>query len=143
MSFQGYQEEVNLQVGQEIPGAEEGGQMMQLVRVQLARIISSAESGTNPTCATDSEQPTNKIEAAASTAAAQQVQSPIKFDIPIFEGDSATSWLTGSRRVVYQARASDVDAELTAARGEGLSVRAEVFDGSNVDPVRLRNAHVA
>ena len=30
MSFKGYQEEVNPQVGHEIPGAEEGAQMMQL-----------------------------------------------------------------------------------------------------------------
>ena len=34
-------------------------------------------------------------------------------------------------------------AELTAAEGEGLSVGSDVFDGSNVDPVRLRNAHIA
>ena len=33
--------------------------------------------------------------------------------------------------------------ELTAAEGDGLSVGADVFDSSNVDPVRLRNTHVA
>ena len=27
--------------------------------------------------------------------------------------------------------------------GEGLNVGADVFDSSNVDPVRLRNAHAA
>ena len=32
---------------------------------------------------------------------------------------------------------------MTAAEGDGLSVGADVFDSSNVDPVRLRNAHVA
>ena len=33
--------------------------------------------------------------------------------------------------------------ELTAAEGDGLSVGADVFDSSDVDPVRLRNAYVA
>ena len=32
--------------------------------------------------------------------------------------------------------------ELAAAEGDGLSVGADVFDSSNVDPVRSRNAHV-
>ena len=44
---------------------------------------------------------------------------------------------------MYQARASDFENELTAAEGDGLSIGADVFDSSNVDPVRLRNAHVA
>ena len=44
---------------------------------------------------------------------------------------------------MYQARASDFENELTAAEGGGLSVGADIFDSSNVDPVRLRNAHVA
>ena len=43
---------------------------------------------------------------------------------------------------MYQARASGFENELTAAEGDGLSVGADVFDSSNVDPVRLRNAHV-
>ena len=34
------------------------------------------------------------------------------------------------------------EAELTAAEGEGLSVGADIFYGSNVNPARLRNAHV-
>ena len=42
-----------------------------------------------------------------------------------------------------QLRAGGVEAELIAAEGGGLSVGADVFDGRNVDPVRLRNAHVA
>ena len=41
------------------------------------------------------------------------------------------------------ARASGFEGELTAAEGDGLSVGADVFNSSNVDPVRLRNAHVA
>ena len=44
MSFQGYQGEVNPQVGHEIPGVEEGAQMMQLTQVQLAQIGTSAVS---------------------------------------------------------------------------------------------------
>ena len=75
------------------------------------------------------------------TTAAQQVQTSIKFDVPAFEGDSTASWLTWSQRVLYQARASGF--ELTASEGNGLSVGADVFDSSNVGPVRLRNAHVA
>ena len=35
------------------------------------------------------------------------------------------------------------EAEPRAAGGKGLSVGADFFDGSNVDPVRLRNAHAA
>ena len=77
------------------------------------------------------------------TTAAQQFQTPIKFDVPAFEGDSTASWLTWSQRVLYQARASGFENELTAAEGDGLSVGDNVFDSSNVDPVRLRNAHVA
>ena len=77
------------------------------------------------------------------TTAAQQFQTSIKFDVPAFEGDSTASWLTWSQRVLYQARASGFEDELTAAEGDGLSVGADVFDSSNVDPVGLRNAHVA
>ena len=47
------------------------------------------------------------------------------------------------QRVVYQARACGFEAKLTAAEREGLRVGADVFDESNVDPVGLRNAHVA
>ena len=77
------------------------------------------------------------------TTAAQQFQTPIKFVVPAFEGDITASWLTWSQRVLYQARASGFENELTAAVGDGLSVGADVFDSSNVDPVKLRNAHVA
>ena len=76
------------------------------------------------------------------TTAAQQFQTPIKFDVPAFEGDSTASWLTWSQRVLYQARASGFENELTAVEGDGLSVGADVFDSNNVDPIRLRNAHV-
>ena len=77
------------------------------------------------------------------TTAAQQVQTSIKFDVPAFEGESPASWLTWSQRVLYQARASGFEDGLTVAEGDGLSVGADVFDSSYVDPVRLRNAHVA
>ena len=77
------------------------------------------------------------------TTAAQQVQTSIKFHVPAFEGDSTASWLTWSQRVLYQAWASGFEAELTAAEGDGLSVGDDVFDSSDVDPVRWRNAHVA
>ena len=76
------------------------------------------------------------------TIAAQQFQTSIKFDVPPFEGDSTASWLTSSQRVLYQARAGGFEDELTAAEEHGLSVGADAFDSSNVDPVRLRNAHV-
>ena len=81
------------------------------------------------------------ITAASCNAAVQQVQTSIKFDVPVFEDDSAVSWLMWNQRVVYQARVGGSEAELTAAEGEGLSVEADVFCRSNVDPVRLRNAH--
>ena len=77
------------------------------------------------------------------TTAAQQFQTPIKFDVPAFESGSTASWSTWSQRVLCRARASGFENELTAAVGDGLSVRADVFDSSNVDPVRLRNAHAA
>ena len=116
MSFRGYQGEVNPHVGHEIPGAGEGAQMMQLTQVQSAQIVSSAVSHalTQHVQQTATNPP---IAAAASTAAVQQVQTPIKFDVPIFEGDSAASWLTLSQRVVHQARTCGFEAELTAAVG--------------------------
>ena len=43
---------------------------------------------------------------------------------------------------MYQARACGFEAELTAAKGKGLSVGTDVFDESNVDTVRLRNTRV-
>ena len=48
----------------------------------------------------------------------QQVQSSIAFDVPAFEGDSIASWYTWSQRVVYQARACDLEAELTVLSPE-------------------------
>ena len=41
-----------------------------------------------------------------------------------------------------QTRACHFKTELTAAVGEGMSVGVDIFGGSNVDPVRLRNAHI-
>ena len=55
------------------------------------------------------------IPAGLSTAAVQQVQTPIKFDVPVFESDSRANWLTWSQRVLYQARVFGFEVELTAA----------------------------
>ena len=130
MSFQGNQGEVDplVGVGHEIPGADDGAQVVQLTQIQIAQIVSNAVSQT----------PTHQM-----LPAAQQFQTPIKFDVPAFEGDSIASCLTWSQRVLYQARASGFENELTAAVGDGLRVGADVFDSRNVDPVRLRNARVA
>ena len=65
------------------------------------------------------------------------------YDDFVPEGESATSWLTWSQRFVYQARACGFEAELIAVEREGLSVGADVFDGSSADPVRLRNTCIA
>ena len=124
MSFQGNQREVDSLVGHEIPGAEDGAQVVRLTQIQVAQIVSNAVSP-------------------ALTHQMQQFQTPIKFDVPAFEGDSTASWLTWSQRVLYQARASGFEVELTAAEGDRLSVGVDAFDRSNVDPVILRNAHVA
>ena len=147
MSFQGNQREVDSLVGHEIPGADDGTQVVQLTQLQIAQIVSNAVSqtlthqmqkiGNRPPSATQANH------VMQNTTAAQQFQTPIKFDVPAFEGNSTASWLTWSQRVLYQARASGFEDELTAAEGDWLSVGANVFDSSNVDPVRLRNAHVA
>ena len=99
-----------------------------MTQLQIAQIVSNAVS----------QALTHQM-----LSAAQQFQTPIKFDVPAFEGDSTASWLTWSQRVLYQARARGFENKLTAAEGDGLSVEADVFDSSNVDPVIFRNAHVA
>ena len=132
LSFQGYQGKVNPRVGHEIQGAEEGDQMIQLTQVQLAQIVSSAASQ----ALTQHMQQIMKnspLAAAASTAAVQQAQTPIKFGVPVFEKDSTSSWLTWIQRLVYQASACGFEAELTAAEGEGMRVGADIFDRSNVN----------
>ena len=48
-----------------------------------------------------------------------------------------------SKLVDVEPKSCIPEAELTEAEGEGLSGGADVFDRSNVDPVRLRNAHAA
>ena len=117
------------------------------MQLQLAQIVSNAVSqalthqmqriGSSPPPANEANHVTRN------TTAAQQFRTPIKFDVPAFEGDSTASWLTWSQGVLYQARASGFENELTAAGSDGLSVGADVFDSSNVDPVRLRkNAQV-
>ena len=87
-------------LGHAIPGAEEGGQLMQLAQVQLAQVVSSAvrQALTQHVPQTASNPP---LAAATSTAAAQQVQSPTKLEIPAFEGDSSAIWLTWSQGLVY------------------------------------------
>ena len=149
MSAQGTQGVVDalVGVGHGIPGADDGAQVVQLTQIQIAQIVSNAVSqalthqiqqlGNSPPSVTAANHVTQN------TTAAQQFQAPIKFHVPAFEGDSTASWLTWSQRVLYQARASSFENKLTAAVGDGLSVGADVFDSSNVDPVRLRNAHAA
>ena len=147
MSFKGNQEEVDPQVGHDIPGADDGAQVLQLTQMQIAHIVSNAVSqalthqmqqiGNSPPSATAANY------VPQSTTAAQQFPTSVKFDVPAFEGDSTATWLMWSQRVLYQARASGFEDKLTAAEGDGLSVGAVVLDSSSVDPVRLRNAHVA
>ena len=43
---------------------------------------------------------------------------------------------------MYQARTCGVEAELTAAKGEGVGDGVDVFYRSNIDLMRFRNAHV-
>ena len=112
--------------------------MVQLTQIQIAQIVSNAvgqalthqiqQLGNSSPSATAANHVTQN------TTAAQQFQTPIKFDVPAFEGDSTASWLTWSQRVLHQARASGLENELTEAEGDGLSVGADVFDSSNVDP---------
>ena len=127
---------MNPQVGHEIPEVEQGAQMMQLAQIPLEQIVRSSVS---QALILHVQQTANNspLAAPASTAAVQLVQSSINFDVPVFEGDSAASWLTWSRTAVHQARICDFEAELTTAEGEALSVGANVFDRSNIDPVRL------
>ena len=115
--------------------------------MQLAHIVSSAVSqaltkrmhqiGSTPPL------PTAVNHGSQTNAAVEQVQPPTKFDIPAFEDDSEASWLTWSQRVMYQVRACGFEAEVAAVVGEGLSVGADGFHGSNVHLVRLQNVHVA
>ena len=44
MSFQGNQREVDAQVGHEIPGADDGTQVVQLTQIEIAQIVSNAIS---------------------------------------------------------------------------------------------------
>ena len=147
MSSQGNQGEVDPQVGHEIPGADDGAQVVQLTQMQIAQIVSNAVS---QALFHQMQQIENSLPSATAASyvpqnatAAQQFQISIKFDVPAFEDDSTARWLTWSQRVLYQARASGFEDELTAAEGDKLSIGADVIDSSNVDPVRLQNAHVA
>ena len=149
MSAQGTQGEVDplVGIGHETPGANDGAQVIQLTQVEIAQIVSNAVS---QALTHQIQQLGNSLPSTTATnhvtqnkSAAQQFQTPIKLDVPAFEGNSTASWLTWSQRVLHQARASGFENKLTAAVGDGLSVGADVFDSSNVDPVRLRNAHAA
>ena len=80
--------------------------MVHLTQIQIAQIVSNVVS----------QALTHQM-----LTAVQQFQAPIKFDVPAFEGDNTASWLTWSQRVLYQARASGFENELTAAVGDGLS----------------------
>ena len=86
---------MEFQVGHGIPGAEKGAQVMQLTKLQLAQIVSSAVSQalTQHLQHIASNSPL-RIAAEAITAAVQQVQAPTKFEMAAFEGNSAESWLT-------------------------------------------------
>ena len=76
---------------------------MQLTQEQLAQIVNRAVS---QALTQHSQQTANNspLAAAASTAAVQQVQSPIKCDVFVLEGGSAASRLTWSQIFVYQTR---------------------------------------
>ena len=117
--------------------------MMQFTQVQLAQIASSAVNQALTQYAQQTATCPTTAATASTTAVIQQVQTPIKFDKPVFEGDSAGSWATLTQSVVYQARVCGFEAELTAAERERLNIGADVFDGSNVDPMRIQNTHVA
>ena len=90
MYFQVYQGEVGPKVGYEVPGEDHGAQMMQLTQVQLAHILVSAVSQAQ----TQQMQPignsslavTAAIYVPQNIATVQQVQSLIKFSVPIFKG---------------------------------------------------------
>ena len=97
MSAQGTQGEVDplVGVGHEIPGANDGAQVIQLTQVEIAQIVSNAVSQ----ALTHQIQQLGNIllsttaanHVTQNTSAAQQFQSPIKFDVPAFEGDSTAS----------------------------------------------------
>ena len=88
MPFQGNQGEVDSLGGYEIPKADDGAQVVQLTKIQIAQIVSNAVSqalthqmqqiGNSPPSATAANQVTQN------TTAAQQFQISIKFDVPAF-----------------------------------------------------------
>ena len=102
MSTQDTQGEVDplFEVGHEIPGANDGAQVIQLTQVEIAQIVSNAVSQalTHQIQQLGNSLPstTTANHVTRNTSAAQQFQPPIKFDVPAFEGDSTASWLTWS-----------------------------------------------
>ena len=90
MSFQGNQEEVDSLAGHEIPGADDGAQVVQLTQIQIAQIVSNAVS---QALTHQMQQIKNSPPSATAanhvmqnTTAAQQFQASIKFDVSAFEG---------------------------------------------------------
>ena len=97
MSFEGNQGEVDplVGIGDEIPGTDDGAQVVQVTQRQISQIARNAVSQVlthqmqqirnSPSSATAANHLTH------TTTAAQQFQTPIKFDVPAFEGDSTAS----------------------------------------------------
>ena len=90
MSFQGNQGEVDSLVGHEIPGADDGAQVVQLTQIHIAQIVSNAVS---QALTHQMQQIRNRTPSAIAanlvmqnTTAAQQFQASIKFDVSAFEG---------------------------------------------------------
>ena len=82
-------------VGHEIPGANDGTQVILLTQVQIALIVSNAVS---QALTQQIQQLGNSLPSTTApnhvtqnTTAAQQFQTPIKFEVPAFEGDSTAS----------------------------------------------------
>ena len=100
MSFQATQGEVDPHVRHEIPGADDGAQVVQLTQMQIAQIISNAVSqalthhsqqiGNSPPSATAVNCLTQN------TTAAKQVQTSTKFDVPAVKDDSTSSEVRSS-----------------------------------------------
>ena len=89
MSFQGNQGEVGPQEGHEIPGADDGAQMVQLTPVQIVQIVSNSVSQalTHQTQHLREMVRTGDV----SEIFLHHVQTPIKYDVPAFDGDSTAS----------------------------------------------------
>ena len=107
MSFQGNHGEVDplVVVEHEIPGANDGAQVVQLTQKQIAQIVSNAVSQAlthqMQQIRNSSPSATAVNHVTRNTTAAQQFQISIEFDVPAFEGDNTASRLTWGQRVLY------------------------------------------